>query len=127
MKRLISPRAAGKIIFSFLFLATILIVTPVVLVVGIIVARGSSILSWEFLTAMPRMGMRSGGIFPAIVGTTYLVAGTLLFSLPVGIFAAIYLSEYSKRNWLTRLMEVAIVNLAGVPSVVYGLLVWGFL
>lgn len=121
MKRLVNPRTSEKIVFSFLFLATVLIVTPVVLVVGIIVARGAGILSWEFLTAMPRMGMRAGGIFPAIVGTTYLVAGTLLFSLPVGIFAAIYLSEYSKRNWLTRLMEIAIVNLAGVPSVVYGL------
>ena len=65
--------------------------------------------------------MRAGGIFPAIVGTVYLVGGTLLFALPVGIFSAIYLSEYSKRNWLTRLIELAIVNLAGVPSVVYGL------
>ena len=120
-QRLIGPRITEKIVFSFLFLATVLIVTPVVLVVGVIVAHGASILSWEFLTAMPRMGMRAGGIFPAIVGTTYLVAGTLLFSLPVGIFAAIYLSEYSKRNWLTRLVEIAIVNLAGVPSVVYGL------
>lgn len=125
MKRLINPRAAEKIVFSFLFLATVLIVTPVVLVVGIIVARGVGMLSWEFLTAMPRMGMRAGGIFPAIVGTSYLVAGTLLFSLPVGIFAAIYLSEYSRRNWLTRLVEIAIVNLAGVPSVVYGLFGFG--
>jgi phosphate transport system permease protein len=86
-----------------------------------VVSRGSSILSWEFLTAMPRMGMRAGGIFPAIIGTFYLVAGTMVFALPIGIFSAIYLSEYSKRNWLTRFIELAIVNLAGVPSVVYGL------
>jgi phosphate transport system permease protein len=77
--------------------------------------------NWEFLTAMPRQGMKAGGIFPAIIGTFYLVIGTLIFALPVGIFSAIYLSEYSKRNWLTRFIELAIVNLAGVPSVVYGL------
>jgi phosphate transport system permease protein len=67
------------------------------------------------------MGMRAGGIFPAIVGTFYLMVGALVFALPVGIFSAVYLSEYSKRGRLTRLIELAIVNLAGVPSVVYGL------
>ncbi len=110
-----------KIVFFFLFLSTLIIVTPVILVIGVIVMRGSSVMSWEFLTAMPRMGMKAGGIFPAIVGTFYLVIGTLVFALPIGIFSAIYLSEYSKRNLLTRIIELAIVNLAGVPSVVYGL------
>lgn len=119
--KLIDAKLQEKIVFFFLFLATLIIVTPVILVVGIIIARGSSVLSWEFLTSMPRMGMKAGGIFPAIVGTFYLVLGTLIFALPVGIFSAIYLSEYSKRNLLTRIIELAIVNLAGVPSVVYGL------
>ncbi len=121
MKALIGPKIQQKIVFSFLFLSTLIIVTPVILVVGIIISRGSSVLSWEFLTTMPRMGMKAGGIFPAIVGTFYLVMGTLIFALPIGIFSAIYLSEYSKRNLLTRIIELAIVNLAGVPSVVYGL------
>ena len=116
-----SPQIEEKIVFFSLFLSTLIIVTPVVLVIAIIIARGSSVLNWEFLTAMPRMGMRAGGIFPAIVGTFYLVAGTLVFALPIGIFSAIYLSEYSKRNLLTRIIELAIVNLAGVPSVVFGL------
>ena len=116
-----NPKFEEKIVFCLLFLSTLIIVTPVVLVVAIIVSRGAGVLSWEFLTAMPRMGMRAGGIFPAIVGTFYLVAGTLVFALPVGIFSAIYLSEYSKRDFLTRVIELAIVNLAGVPSVVYGL------
>ena len=116
-----NPKFEEKIVFCLLFLSTLIIVTPVILVVAIIVSRGASVLSWEFLTAMPRMGMRAGGILPAIVGTFYLVAGTLVFALPVGIFSAIYLSEYSKRNFLTRVIELAIVNLAGVPSVVYGL------
>jgi phosphate transport system permease protein len=65
--------------------------------------------------------MRAGGIFPAIVGTAYLVFGAVIFSLPVGLLAAIYLAEYAKDNWLTRTIKLAIVNLAGVPSVVYGL------
>lgn len=121
MNKLISAKLQEKIVFFSLFLSTLIIVTPVILVVGIIVARGSSVLSWEFLTSMPRMGMKAGGIFPAIVGTFYLVVGTLVFALPIGIFSAIYLSEYSKRNLLTRIIELAIVNLAGVPSVVYGL------
>jgi len=121
------PRVTERLVFAGLFFATVVIVAPVLLVLGVIVARGSGVLSWEFLTAMPRMGMRAGGIFPAIVGTAYLAAGTLIFSLPVGIFAAIYLSEYSRRNWLTRLIEIAIVNLAGVPSVVYGLFGLGLL
>lgn len=116
-----NPKFEEKVVFFLLFLSTLIIVTPVVLVVAIIVSRGAGVLSLEFLTAMPRMGMRAGGIFPAIVGTFYLVAGTLIFALPVGIFSAIYLSEYSKRNLLTRMIELAIVNLAGVPSVVYGL------
>ena len=120
MKR-IHPKTTERIVFSFLFLSTLFIILPVILVVFVIITKGAGALSWEFLTAMPRMGMRAGGIFPAIVGTFYLVMGTLVFALPVGIFSAIYLSEYSKRNWLTRFIELAIVNLAGVPSVVYGL------
>ena len=67
------------------------------------------------------MGMRAGGIFPAIVGTVYLIVLTILFALPVGILAAIYLSEYARDHWLSKIIDVAIVNLAGVPSVVYGL------
>lgn len=118
---MLSPKTAEKIVFSFLFLATLFVVALVLLILVLIALRGAGILSWEFLTSMPRSGMRAGGIFPAIAGTFYLVAGTLIFALPVGIFSAIYLSEYSKRGLLTRLIEIAIVNLAGVPSVVYGL------
>ena len=121
IKSWLNPKLQEKIVFASLFLSTLIIVIPVILVVAVIVARGSSVLSFEFLTSMPRMGMKAGGIFPAIVGTFYLVVGTLILALPVGIFCAIYLSEYSKRNLLTRVIELAIVNLAGVPSVVYGL------
>ena len=116
-----NPKLVEKIVFSILFLATLLVVALVLLILALIVIRGSGMLSWEFLTSMPKMGMRAGGIFPVVAGTFYLVIGTLVFALPVGIFSAIYLSEYSKRGLLTRLIEIAIVNLAGVPSVVYGL------
>lgn len=116
-----NPYRTQRIAFSFLFLATLLIVVPVGLILVIIIQKGLPAVNWQFLTDIPRQGMRAGGIFPAIVGTLYLVAGAIIFALPVGVLAAIYLSEYSKDNILTRLIKLAIVNLAGVPSVVYGL------
>ena len=117
----LNPRWTEKIAFFGLFISTLLILIPIFLILAIIVKNGLPALKWEFVSAYPRMGMRAGGIFPAIVGTFYLVAGTLAFTLPVGILAAIYLSEYARDHWLKRLVELAIVNLAGVPSVVYGL------
>src|SRR3990167_1337216 len=116
-----NPYRAQRIAFFFLFLATLLIVVPVGLIVVIIVQKGLPAISWQFLSDIPRHGMRVGGIFPAIVGTIYLVTGAIIFALPIGLFAAIYLSEYAKDNFLTRIIRLAIVNLAGVPSVIYGL------
>ncbi|MHB8155587.1 MAG: phosphate ABC transporter permease PstA [Candidatus Omnitrophota bacterium] len=116
-----NPHRTQNIAFFFLFLATLLIVIPVGLIVVIIIQKGLPAINWQFLSDMPRQGMRAGGIFPAIVGTIYLVTGAIIFALPIGLLAAIYLSEYSKDNLLTRLIKLAIVNLAGVPSVVYGL------
>jgi len=110
-----------KIAFFFLFLATLLIVVPVGLIVVVIVEKGLPGINWQFLTDIPRQGMRAGGIFPAIIGTIYLVTGAIIFALPIGLLAAIYLSEYAHDNLLTRMIKLAIVNLAGVPSVVYGL------
>ena len=116
-----SPRHSEKIAFSLLLAATLIVVIHVVVVIAIIVQKGIGAISWGFLTEMPRAGMREGGIFPAIVGTFYLVSGAILFAMPLGLFAAIYLSEYSKDNWLNRVIRLAIINLAGVPSVVFGL------
>jgi phosphate transport system permease protein len=118
---MVDSKKTEKIAFFLLFLATMLIVVPVGLIVVIIVQKGFAAISWQFLTDVPRQGMRAGGIFPAIVGTVYLVLGSIIFALPVGLLAAIYLSEYAKDNYLTRIIRLAIVNLAGVPSVVYGL------
>ena len=118
---ILSPKAAQKTAFLILFLATLLVIVPVGMVIVIIFKNGLAAINWKFLTQMPRAGMREGGILPAIIGTFYLVLGAILFALPLGLFAAIYLSEYSKDNWLNRVIRLAIINLAGVPSVVFGL------
>jgi phosphate transport system permease protein len=110
-----------KIGFGMLLLATLLVVIPVLLIIWLILSKGWSALSWQFLFTMPREGMRAGGIFPAIIGTFYLVIVSIAFSLPIGVLAAIYLSEYAKDNLLTRTINLAIINLAGVSSVVFGL------
>lgn len=110
-----------KIGFTILFLCTLIVVLPVLFVLVVIIKNGWRAVNWEFLTSMPKNNMKAGGIYPAIVGTIYLVSLSTLFSLPIGLFAAIYLNEYAKENMLTRLIRLAIVNLAGVSSVVYGL------
>jgi phosphate transport system permease protein len=107
--------------FSLLTLMSFITVLPILLIIGFVITQGAPAISWEFITAMPFNGMRSGGIWPAIVGTFYLTLGTAIFSVPLGVAAAIYLSEYASDNTLTRLIRLAIINLSGIPSVVYGL------
>ena len=113
--------AKQKIGFGILLVATLVIVVPVALIVALIITRGWSALSWEFLFTMPRDGMKAGGIFPAIVGTFILVLTSIAFALPIGVMAAVYLHEYARENLLTRVINLAIINLAGVSSVVFGL------
>lgn len=110
-----------KIVFAILTIIALTVIGVVVSIVGFIIYKGIGTISWEFLTAMPRQGMKAGGIYPAIVGTVALVLGTITIALPLGIGSAIYLTEYAKRGTLYRLIRLAIFNLAGVPSVVYGL------
>ncbi len=104
----------------FLWMATMLII-PVVLILGILVYRGGPMISVDFLLTEPTNGMTAGGILPALVGTVWLVVVALLASVPIGIAAALYLSEYASDNWLTRIINLAIINLAGVPSIVHAL------
>ncbi|MCB8922104.1 MAG: phosphate ABC transporter permease PstA [Ardenticatenaceae bacterium] len=99
----------------------IIVILPIFLVLVYIFAQGWSALSWEFFTQPPRNGMTEGGLLPAILGTLFLTLGTAVASIPLGIGAAIYLAEYAPNNRLTRLIRLAIVNLAGIPSIVYGL------
>jgi phosphate transport system permease protein len=112
---------AQRIGFVLLGLAALIVVLPILFVIGAIVARGIEAIDWEFLTAIPRDGMKAGGIFPAIVGTLLLTLGTALAAIPVGVGGAIYLAEYARDTWLTRAIRLAIINLAAIPSVVYGL------
>ena len=110
-----------SIVFSLLLVATIIVILPVIYLIGLILVKGLPAMNFGFIFGMPHDGMRTGGIFPAIIGTIYLIFGTAVFAIPLGIFAAVYLNEYAPQNWLTRTIEIAIINLAGVPSIVYGL------
>ena len=111
-----------QVLFRTLFMMmTILLVVPVLVILGVLVVKGGPALSWEFLFSEPTHGMTAGGIFPALVGTIWLVCMALLISVPVGVAAALYLSEYAPDNGLTRLINLAIINLAGVPSIVHAL------
>lgn len=107
--------------FAALSLAALLTVTPIALIVFQIFREGLATVTPSFLTSFPTNGMRAGGILPAIVGTLWLTLGTAVAAVPVGIGAAVYLSEYAPDNRWTRAIRVAIINLAGIPSVVYGL------
>ena len=107
--------------FNLVRLIALLTVLPILGIVVYIIIQGAGTLSLEFLTQVPTNGMRSGGIFPAIVGTFYLTIGTAIFAVPLGVAAGIYISEYAKDSLWTRLIRIAIISLAGVPSVVYGL------
>lgn len=107
--------------FSLLTLVTALVVLLIFSLLICIFWQGASAISGEFLFGYPTDGMRAGGILPAIVGTLYLTLGTAIFSVPLGLGAAIYLAEYAPENTWTRLIRIAITNLSGIPSVVYGL------
>jgi phosphate transport system permease protein len=110
---------------SFMFAlfkgAALINIIALLIVCGFIVVRGLPAISWEFITEAPRDSMTAGGIFPAIMGTIYLCIGTLAVALPLGIASAVYLSEYARPGRLTSIIRLGINNLAGVPSVVFGL------
>ena len=100
---------------------TLLMIIPLILIVGFLVIKAAPLLSWDFLTTNPTNGMRKGGIWSALLGTLYLVVLSLCISAPIGVLAAVYLNEYAKDNWFTRIVQLAVVNLAGVPSIVHAL------
>lgn len=110
-----------KIGFAALTLSAIAVVAPILVVIGIIFAEGVRAMSWEFILSVPREGMKEGGIFPAILGTLILTLGTALAAIPIGVGGTVYLAEYARDTWMTRAIRLAIVNLAGIPSIVYGL------
>jgi phosphate transport system permease protein len=110
-----------KVGISIIFLSLLISIFFLFIIVIFIAVRGAGVLNWEFLTAMPRKSMTQGGIFPAILGTLYLSLGAVIFALPLGILSAIYLNEYAGDTKLLRIIKMGINNLAGVPSIVFGL------
>lgn len=110
--------AVARALFAFMAAA---MVVPLLLIVGYLVWVAWPSLGWSFLVDVPRRGMTEGGIWPALVGTLYLVAISLLVSAPIGVLAAVYLNEYARDTWFTRIVNLAVINLAGVPSIVHAL------
>jgi phosphate transport system permease protein len=116
-----SRQASQRVAFALISLAAALVIVAILFIAGTIAVQGMGALSWEFLTGVPGDGMKAGGIMPAIIGTLLLTLGTAVTAVPLGVGAAIYLSEYSQDSGFTRAIRIAIINLAGIPSVVYGL------
>ena len=114
-----------KVYFSCFRIVTAAVVGFLLFMIGTFLYNGIGVIDWTFLTDIPRKGMTEGGIFPAIVGTAYLTLTTMAFALPIGISAAIYLAEYAKEGRIVGAVNTAIVNLAGVPSIIYGLFGFG--
>jgi phosphate transport system permease protein len=114
-----------KIYFGFFRITTAIVVAFLLFMIGTFIYNGLGVINWTFLTDIPRGGMTEGGIFPAIVGTLYLTLITMALALPIGIAAAIYLVEYSKEGRIVGAINSAIINLAGVPSIIYGLFGFG--
>lgn len=110
-----------RLVRTLFLVMTILLILPVVIILILLIVEGGPVLTWAFLSEFPKSGMTAGGVFPALLGTIFLVAVALIASVPLGVAAAIYLSEYAADNWLTRIINLAIINLAGVPSIVYAL------
>ena len=110
-----------KLAFSLFGFTMFLALALLALIIYFIFSQGISVVNWEFLSQMPRMGMSEGGIFPALLGSFYLILGSIIFAAPLGVFAAIFLTEYAKKGKLVRVIRIGVNNLAGVPSVVFGL------
>ncbi|MDF1542709.1 MAG: phosphate ABC transporter permease PstA [Anaerosomatales bacterium] len=121
MNRIKRARTIQTVAVGITGAAAAFIIAAALFLLVYIVVRGAPAISWEFLTDVPRKQMKEGGILPAIVGTLALTLGTAAFALPIGVAAGIYLSEYAPRGRSTRLIRLAISNMAGVPSIVYGL------
>jgi len=114
----LKKRTSQKFAFGFFTLLSYLVVA---ILLGFIIIKGGSVISWDFLTKAPEEGMTKGGIFPAIVGTFYLIVGSSIISFPIGIMSGIYMNEYATNGKVVRFIRIMTNNLSGVPSVVFGL------
>lgn len=117
----LKKRTSQKFAFGFFTLLSYLVVAILFVILGFIIIKGGSVISWDFLTKAPEEGMTKGGIFPAIVGTFYLIIGSSIISFPIGIMSGIYMNEYATNGKVVRFIRIMTNNLSGVPSVVFGL------
>lgn len=117
----LKKRTSQKFAFGFFTLLSYLVVAILFVILGFIIIKGGSVISWDFLTKAPEEGMTKGGIFPAIVGTFYLIVGSSIISFPIGIMSGIYMNEYATNGKEVRFIRIMTNNLSGVPSVVFGL------
>lgn len=116
-----NKRVSQKVAFGFFTFLSYMVVVILFVILGFIIIKGGSVISWDFLSKAPEDGMTAGGIFPAIVGTFYLILGSSLISFPIGIMSGIYMNEYATNGKLIRFVRIMTNNLSGVPSVVFGL------
>jgi phosphate transport system permease protein len=123
----ISPQIKQKIAYSAMFAAVAIVLAVLAIILLAIIVKGLPVLSWEFIFGYPSNLGRAGGIFPAIVGTIYLIIGAILIALPIGIGATLYLSEYTREGWVTRTIRTGVDLLNGTPSIVFGLFGFAFL
>ena len=118
VRRKLARERLARAVFAVM---VFLMLLPLFAILGYLVYKGAGLISWEFLTSNPRQGMTRGGIWSALLGTIWLVIVSLSVSAPIGVLAAVYLNEYARDNWFTRIVNLAVVNLAGVPSIVHAL------
>jgi phosphate transport system permease protein len=114
-------RRSQHLAFGLFRAMSLLVVGILFVILGFIIIKGISVISWDFITKMPTDGMTSGGIFPAIVGTLCLIAGSMIFSFPIGVLSGIYINEYLRNGYTVRFIRMMTNNLAGIPSIVFGL------
>ena len=114
-------RYSQNLAFWIFRLLSFMVVAILFIILGFLIYNGVKVISWDFLTKMPEDGMTKGGIYPAIIGTLCLIAGSMVFAFPVGVLSALYMNEYAKDGWLKRLLTQMTSNLAGIPSIVFGL------
>ncbi|MEO8795123.1 MAG: phosphate ABC transporter permease PstA [Daejeonella sp.] len=114
-------RIKQNVAFWTFRLLSFFVVAILFVILGFLIYNGIKVISWDFLTEMPKDGMTKGGIYPAIIGTLCLIAGSMIFAFPIGVLSAVYMNEYAKDGWLKRFLNQMTNNLAGIPSIVFGL------
>ena len=114
-------RFSQNVAFGLFRLFSLAVVLVLIYILGFIIVKGVGVIDWEFLTTAPTDGMTAGGVFPAIVGTLYLMIGSALFAFPVGVMSGIYMNEYAPKGWVVRFIRKITHSLSGIPSIVFGL------